>query len=204
MKVTKFISSGLRLDRWRFKKIIIVSNYVTLLESYDGFKKCITCSGAPCILIVRDCWKKRKNCPYCATWNPESLSFKGLLEWSLAYPFSVQLSDNFKDISRANWSLLKISLPYFNEKILVLVLSIIWLQKRVDLTRKNGLIILKASLIGTDIFSFHADGTRKKKIFNLVSWRGKVLLYFILMSIIQLWIINRETVAIRIKDDVTI
>ncbi len=48
MKVTKFISSGLRVDRWMFQKIIIVSNYFTLLESYDGFKKCITCSGAPC------------------------------------------------------------------------------------------------------------------------------------------------------------
>ncbi len=49
MKVTKFISSEFRVDRWRFKKIVIVSNYVTLLESCDGFKKCITCSGAPCI-----------------------------------------------------------------------------------------------------------------------------------------------------------
>jgi hypothetical protein len=36
MKVTKFISSGLRVDRWRFKKIIIVSNYVILLESNDS------------------------------------------------------------------------------------------------------------------------------------------------------------------------
>jgi hypothetical protein len=44
MEVTKFISSGLRVDGWRCKKITIVSNYVTLLESYDGFKKCITCS----------------------------------------------------------------------------------------------------------------------------------------------------------------
>ncbi len=57
-KVTKFISSGFRVDRWRFRKIIIVSNYVTLLESYDGLKKCITCSGAPCTLLEIFFWFK--------------------------------------------------------------------------------------------------------------------------------------------------
>jgi hypothetical protein len=51
MEDRKFISSGLRVDRWRFKKKILESNYITLLKSYDGFKKCIICSGAPCTSV---------------------------------------------------------------------------------------------------------------------------------------------------------
>ncbi len=47
MKDSKFISSGFSVDRWAFKKIL-TPDQVTPLKSYDGLKKCITLSGAPC------------------------------------------------------------------------------------------------------------------------------------------------------------
>jgi hypothetical protein len=50
MKDRKFISSGFRVDRWGFKKILTTPDQVTPLKSYDGLKKCITLSGAPCIV----------------------------------------------------------------------------------------------------------------------------------------------------------
>ncbi len=46
---SKFISSGFRVDRWRFKKILATPDYVTPLRSYRGLIKCITLSGTPCI-----------------------------------------------------------------------------------------------------------------------------------------------------------